>query len=141
MYTKRQIQTGNRRLLQLADELQGIRAAKFFKTLEGFRGYDQTSIMHPCGSPACAWGHYVVNDKRRRQRLLAVAGDNVYHEEVINEGAVQLPAMTQAAEEFALTDDESNSLFDSYGCGNAKSGTEAARFIRNFVKNRQKELE
>lgn len=142
MYTKRQIQTGNRRLLKLADELQGIRAARAVKKLQGIRGYDQTSILHPCGSPACAWGHYVVNNKRRRQRILAVAGDDVYQEDVINEGPVKLPAMMQATEEFALTDDESNSLFESYGCGNAKSGTEAARFIRNFVKNRQKkELE
>lgn len=141
MYTKRQIQTGNRRLLQLAAELQGVRAAKFVKKLAGIRGYDQTLIHHPCGSPACAWGHYVINNKRRRARILKGLGDDeVYDDAVINEGYVKLPTMVAAGEEFALGEEERNKLFESDGCGRAKTGTEAAKFIRNFVKNRQKEL-
>lgn len=141
MYTKRQIQTGNRRLLQLADELQGIRAARFVKSLQGMRGYDQSTIHHPCGSPACAWGHYVINDKRRRQRILKGLGDeDFYYDEVLGEGYVKLPVMAAADDEFALEEQERCELFESFGCGRAKSGTEAAKYIRNFVKNREKEL-
>jgi len=150
-FTRRQIQTGNRRLLTLAKELEKVRAARYVRSQEGFRGYDQETVLHPCGAPACAWGHYVVNNRRRRKRIteeakvvaaLTNSSPDTYEETVLGEGVVELPSIWggNAMREFAITREAADELFESHGCGAAQTGKQAAAYIRKFVAKRTKEL-
>lgn len=71
-----------------------------------------------CGTPACVWGHY----------------NNAHPRAFARDAGVMVPAM----QHFGVTYDEAAELFGSRGCGNAKTGPEAAAYIRAFVKRKEK---
>lgn len=133
---------GNRRLLELASLLEDIPTVH----PEGheLRGYDQMHLVHPCGSPACAWGHWMLSSTDRLERALANAGDfhGGYRQFwVTKEGSTEkemhrIATIEAARPEFHLDKMECEELFGGQGCGNARTGSQAAAYIRRFVAER-----
>ena len=125
-------EVGNARLLQLAEMLEMI-PARHREDNGNYSGYDQNKIMHPCGSPACAWGHWFARNHER----IGKEQPSLYRE-VPNRHDVLVPWMgIEGAEvEFGLPESRVYELFASTGCGYATTGHEAAKYIRQFVANR-----
>lgn len=132
------IKEGNRRLLELADLLEDI--PEVHREGDELRGYKQSAITHPCGSPACAWGHWILSTSGRLRRALAVVREG--HGGIkrvfvtMDNGdtqTIKIPTIEAADAEFNLNSYERNMLFGEHGCGLAKTGAEAAIAIRRFV--------
>ena len=120
---------GNKRLLLLASILDTA------DQLHGQRGeptYDQQRMTHPCGTPACALGHWA--EARRDLWTIDVSlGAPLYvHRQTQTYGYVE-----GAVEDFALTEDDAEELFGEKGCGGAKTAMQASAYIREFVRKRQ----
>lgn len=128
-FTKRQIRTGNRRLLKLARILD---KADALHKERGEPAFDLGVETHPCGTPACAWGHYAFSSKALALRFTGPCSFD---------GKVSCN-YNDAQPEFALADrEELNELFGFTGCGDAKTAKAAAKYIRSFVKRREAALE
>lgn len=141
------IETGNRRLLQLAKILDRVPAVKQVGK-DKMRGYDQEAVTHPCGSPACAWGHWLYGNKERFKRIALEDGarkndikfvlDRWHSSSVVHDG--RYVSFYDAGErEFALSPGETTMLFEAHGCGRATTGKQAANYIRIFVAGRRQE--
>lgn len=92
--------------------------------------YRQRYLLHPCGTPACALGHWAAAHPERGWRLQGLGPEAGLYQD----GKF---AAAAAATEFGLTDVEVEELFGFRGCGNAKSAREAARYIRKFVRRKR----
>lgn len=129
---------GNLRLLELADLLESI--PEVHPEGNELRGYDQKEIIHPCGSPACAWGHWLFSNKARTERIFTEAHSvglvgHTYGEK--GEKKFEFVYTDQAQHEFGISDRVEFMLFNRMGCGGAKTGAQAASFIREFVERRR----
>jgi hypothetical protein len=78
--------------------------------------YSQCLYVHPCGTPACALGHYVKRTRRTQSRAL------------------------DEAKEFGLRHAEADELFWAGGCGGARTAKQAAKYIQKFIARKRKEL-
>lgn len=127
---------GNKRLLRLAAILE--RVPKAHPKGGEMRGYDQGILVHPCGSPACAWGWWLYSDKSRRRRIIKEASvlcDWMVRTSSSSRG--ELTVMYDYARfEFGITAEDVCHMFSSFGCRNANTGAEAAQYIRDFVARR-----
>ena len=110
------IAVGNRRLLRLVKILD---TADALHKKNGEPTYDQDRIRHPCGAPACAWGHYKAATPKKSSLSHWFFGSN------------------GAQGEFGMNDEEVEEVFDAKGCGDAQTAKAAAKYIRAFVKRRQ----
>lgn len=134
--------TGNRRLLELASILARIPAAHRLED-KTMRGYDQTIVTHPCGTPACAWGYWLYGSKERYKRLakedgvLSVRIKNTLAKWPLQGEAGYVSYYDAGDREFGLTPIETNEIFGGCGCQSARTGKEAAAFIRAFVAHRK----
>jgi hypothetical protein len=108
---------GDRRLLKLAGILD-VADALHRKRKEP--GYCQERYNHECGSPACALGHAYSDRGFRRAGLKNPDWSFVVED----------------AEFFSITVAEAQELFDTDGCGSARTAKQAAKYIRAFVKRR-----
>lgn len=121
---------GAKRLLKLADILAV--ADKTHKQA-GKPGYDQGNYAHHCGAPACALGHYAVHTPQRFKL------DSYFGGVVDLNGNCVYDDSPQILKEFGIDEYESDNIFGGWGCGDAQTGKEAAKFIRAFVKRKLKE--
>lgn len=93
-----------------------------------------------CGTPACALGHYGSRPdlqhivKIVKERGLDRDGHAVYDLRFLNNQHVNYDDGTKLPEHFGLNYKQMSELFDSDGCGGAKTTVEAAKYIENFVK-------
>ncbi len=115
---------GMNRLSRLADILD---VADKEHRAKGERKYLQSQFFHPCGTPACALGHWAANSTSRWKRR-GSSGWPIYRS---NTG---LHPSKGAVLEFGITDSEAYHLFSSDGCDGARTGKQAAKYIRAFVK-------
>jgi hypothetical protein len=122
------IALGNERLLELAAILD-VADAQHRQRKEPT--YDQSVIVHDCGTPACAAGHWAASNPDRWE----IRGGCTYLKGRSSMGAI--PAMSN---EFALSIDEYEELFGSAGCNGARTAKQAAKYIRRFVSQRQKSI-
>lgn len=118
---------GWKRLLKLADILD-VADAQHRKLRE--KTYSQLSFTHPCGTPACALGHYATNNRRRGW---SVEGGCVVY------GGRMLTEYTKVEQEFEVSRNDCKELFSAEGCGNSKTAKQAAKYLRKFVKRKQAE--
>lgn len=116
---------GKERLLKLADILD---TADVAHRKAKQPTYDQMYTLHECGTPACALGHWAVNNRRR----FLVDKRN---------GSVTLRAEPDivfcgmiGAIEFDLSYEHGSELFSATGCGHARTAKQAAKYIRQFVR-------
>lgn len=108
-------------------ELRLLKAADLVENSETF---DMSTFMHECGTPACILGHYALACK---DRWKIVYGYPTLQQ---LESLSRYPAFASAAIEFDISLTDSRILFGSKGCDDARTGAEAAAFIRNFVSQR-----
>jgi hypothetical protein len=116
---------GNANLLKLADILD---AADALHAERGEPSYDQTQFAHPCGTPACALGHWGhANPETWKFQSMGWwrhinAGPNHHFD--------------GAELDFALDACEASELFSMWGCAKAETAKAAADYIRAFVARR-----
>lgn len=111
-----------KRLLNVAKALRESKNPDMF-TMRRF--------SHPCGTPACALGHYAARGDLQEDFLFdqhsvlvrSDTGDTVWLDE--EEGFVM--------NHFDITEDEVEWLFGEEGCNSAATANEAAEFIEKFV--------
>lgn len=136
---------GDQKLLQLASILQ--RVPQVHEDSNGnIVGYHQCDITHACGTPSCAWGWWLYGNKRRHARLARADGHGSHEiqrtmamwSDPIYRIYVSFRSKT-CQEEFEIDDREQGLLFEGDGMNRAKTGKEAAAFIRRFVADRNKE--
>lgn len=119
------IELGNERLLKLAailDTADELHAAK------GEPTYQQSAYLHPCGTPACAMGHW------------AAANPDRWHIEPQDRSVnsiIGLPYVEAVRQEFFINPSEEIDIFGMFGCDDALSAKDAAAYIRAFVARRQ----
>lgn len=113
---------GNKRLLMLADRLNIVDAIHRKK---GEPTYDQSSLVHACGSPACAAGHYL-NMPHVKRRDLVWTVPSFEREFCLDTRTPPYGVSTDFGK-----------LFGQTGCDGAKTAKQAAKYIRQFVKARQ----
>jgi hypothetical protein len=103
-----------KRLLKAADIVENVKRNEFHMgTINGIlRKMD-------CGTPACVWGHYLHKHPRLRKSL------SLY---------------TDTSKHFGISEEEASDMFSAFGCNNAKTGKQAAKYIRQFVKRKEAEL-
>jgi len=109
---------GARRLRKLAKILD---TADALHKKRGEPRYNQQIYQYDCGTPACAWGHYVLSDAKIVKRL--GMRDSVY-------------AGFHTEQEFGIHVSEADELFGLAGCGHAETAKQAAAYIRSFVKRK-----
>src|SRR5690606_14559290 len=110
------------KLLRLASILDAAHEAHRRK---GGPGYNQGLYTHPCGTPACAFGHWAAAHPDRFETPPCSF--------VILRGSPHISPLHLAALEFDLTHEQASELFDADGCGEATTHQQAAWYIRNFV--------
>jgi hypothetical protein len=122
-------------LKRLADLAEILEKADAEHRMNGTPTYKQGAWAHPCGTPACAFGHYAGAHPEKFKIFRPRWGTSQYfitrrHSEGFgnNDEAYEL-----AREEFCLDEDEANELFNGYGCGGAQTSKDAAKYIRFFI--------
>lgn len=117
-------QVGLSKLLELAEILE---KADALHKKRGEPTYDQSKTFHSCGTPACAWGHWLAAKKQNSERRhWGLAYDMV-------------------SGEFGITTDEVHDIFGPCGCGWLDSDSpyitskDAAAYIRGFVARKLQE--
>lgn len=106
-----------------------------------------------CGTPACALGHYAARRDLQKLLKIKVTYDpiGIYREGVTTARVMYLGGRKNhmgsgncmvidepIQEHFGIDDAENKELFDSTGCGNAKTPKAAARYIERFVARKLK---
>lgn len=99
--------------------------------------YSQSCFTYQCGAPACALGHWAIENKER-WKLKLRGPFRSYPDLYYKQGNKLIHPMLGAELEFDLSENDVDELFGCTGCGNAQSAAEAAAYIRDFVR-RQKE--
>jgi hypothetical protein len=117
---------GARRLLKLAKILD---TADALHKRRKEPTYNQFQMVHSCGTPACALGHYAAATKARFKidrlsETVFYKGNSLYHEAQV------------AIDEFGVSRGEGYALFSFEGMGGAKTAKQAAKYIRSFVKRK-----
>jgi hypothetical protein len=98
-------------------------------------------VIHSCGTPACAFGHYVcrpdLQGAYQPSRYRTIDSGKWYWRPVFA-GTDEHVAFysDHVMDHFGLTDDEQSALFDGGGCGEAKTAIEAAEYIERFVEQK-----
>lgn len=122
---------GWKRLLKLADILDVADAEHRAK---GEPTYFQAPVVHPCGAPACAIGHYAAAAaSKQRGWGLSQFGVLRYGEPIGIFGS-------EVRAEFDINLTDALNLFDANGCGGARTAKQAAKYIRKLVKSKERDL-
>lgn len=129
---------GIENLLALASHLEDVHAT--YKENDYDHGYYQTTIQHPCGTPACAIGHYLELRGMLPEKASTVyiawenkEETNIFEDRFYANLAREGHLVFEATDEFDLTEYEARDLFDFEGCGDARTALQAANYIRDFV--------
>lgn len=136
------VAVGNKRLLCLANILDRVPGRHWAKDGR-LVGYDQDIVRHSCGTPACAWGHWLYTNKKRFKRIATADGlpNGWVAESLLTLGLVgtgiYVSYFDGAEREFAMSENEVREVFHSCGCKKATTGKEAADYIRAFVARRR----
>ena len=112
-----------KRLLNVAKALRESANPKAF-SMEFF-AWGGRWILHPCGTPACAVGHYAARRDLQRTFRITKNGSLPFADE-------------DSYSHFGIDGEEYDALFSAVGCGNAKTTTQAARYIERFVKRKER---
>ncbi len=110
----------------------------FTMSMYGWDGLDHNDAddLPKCGTPACAAGHYAA--RRDLQKKFVLSADPLYNpgKVLLAKSRVRSDYDTEEFQKyFGITGKQSHSIFSINGCNYAKHPAEAAKFIRNFIKN------
>lgn len=87
--------------------------------------------IHNCGTPACAWGHYMFRDDLQDE-FTPYSDYSGFARHRDGKGHLTY-ASDEVLHHFGITDDEAAELFSNEGCGYAKTALQAATYIERFV--------
>lgn len=134
MGTKTRMKVGWKRLLRLAKLLE---VADERHRAKNEPAYKQHLLVHNCGSPGCAIGHYAAANKARGW---AIKRDKTYREMrvVIKRKGLLGICDPRVQKEFAISAAEASELFSATGCDGAPTASAAAAYIRMFVGRKTK---
>src|SRR5689334_20106169 len=105
---------GMNRLLRLANILDvADKKHRERKEPTYFQGY----YDHPCGTPACALGHWAAHTPSR-WKLISMT---------MNDGNQDFYGLDAAISDFGIDREESHDLFGGNGCDGAKTAKQAAK--------------
>jgi len=94
--------------------------------------FDMSLVIHDCGTPGCAFGHYVYRtDLQDAFAPQQVRGFWFPVFKGTDRAAVYFER--EVREHFGLSLDEQKGLFSSCGCAGAKTAVDAAAFVAQFV--------
>lgn len=93
------------------------------------------SYMHPCGTPACALGHYAARRDLQDAFIVAPASHGVGDLTTASGGACYYDHES-VCEHFGVSAPEAARLFSDKGCGGARDALSAAAFIETFAARR-----
>lgn len=103
--------------------------------------FDMSDVLHTCGTPACAFGHYVCRSDLQDfvKPELSVYRDtnrDFWRPVFVDTGEYASFSGLRVGEHFGLTADEQDDLFSGGGCGCADTAIEAAEYIERFVERK-----
>lgn len=113
---------GKARLLRVALALREAKNPKF----------DMNVFFHFCGTPACAFGHYVTRTDLQNTFVVRHIGGVGTWCALAYDSDVR-SNLTVETQHFEITSDEWSTLFSMTGCGGAKTAVDAADFIEKFA--------
>jgi hypothetical protein len=113
------------RLLNVAKALRGSKNPRAFT----MKTYVWGGIGHPCGTPACALGHYA--SRRDLQDFIEIGGQKRLIS--LKNGQTVFYDDAAVLDHFDIGWEEANELFGHSGCGGAETVEEAAAYIERFV--------
>ena len=102
--------------------------------------HDLDAKNWPCGTPACALGHYGARtDLQKTFKVKKVPSFSMDGSDALNvcsRANSYTISYNQSAvlNHFGIDSDQAENLFGPNGCGNAKTAIQAAKFIEKFVK-------
>lgn len=104
------------------------------------RDFSMGSYTAPCGTPACALGHYAMRrDLQKTFRLARLLPDHNKLWLALPNGTTIDYFKAPVLEHFGIDRDEAGDLFSTCGCGGARTAAQAARFIERFVARKDRE--
>lgn len=112
-----------------------LRAAQAVLEAKNPKKFNMGDYFHWCGSPSCVLGFYA--SRRDLQRFLK--GDDGFLS-YVSGGSADI-ADVEVQEHFGITPAEAYELFGCTGCGNAKTPTQAAWYIEEFLKSKGFDIE
>lgn len=118
------------RLLAVARALRESPKPEAFTMQLYAYGPNRYDAEHPCGTPACALGHYA--SRADLQKEFVIVGHSVLFADESRRGIAHYDS-EEVMEHFGLSLNQASLLFNSQGCGGAKTVEEAAQFIEDFV--------
>jgi hypothetical protein len=111
-----------------------LNVAKALRESKNPDTFTMRCTQHTCGTPGCALGHYVARtDLQRTFKPMKRVTDpfGIAH---FRYGRRTIGFSNEAVlKHFGITEAQHYKLFDTYGCGQAKTATEAAAYIERFV--------
>ncbi len=145
--TNKLTKLGARRLLRLAKILDTADAEHRKRKEPAYSQETLGHAEHPestiemCGTPACALGHYAATMRGKRgwgwhKKYGMFWPGYTALDRGIWVSTNQPGPLEAAANEFGLSADDSRDLFETWGCNNARTAKQAARYIRAFVKRK-----
>ena len=100
--------------------------------------FTMEDYFHTCGTPACAFGHYVARrDLQRAFEAVHRADNGALHPGAwrsVTTGKFYRHCERRA--HFGISQDEDAELFGVKGCNDAKTPNEAADYIEEFVRRK-----
>lgn len=107
-----------------------LNVAKALRESPNPERFTMGTYTHPCGTPACALGHY--GARRDLQSAFRIDANGTLRALRAGEpfGFQCLPA---AATHFDLSKEHVDELFETTGCDGAETAVQAAGYIENFV--------
>ena len=110
-----------------------VQALRESKTPEHAFSMDRY-ITRACGSPSCALGHYASRKDLQQGFDLDNTGNLLVNGKFVHSYSPLI------SDHFGIGQGDTERLFSAAGCDYAKTATEAADFIENFVRRKSREL-
>lgn len=95
--------------------------------------FDMSDVIHSCGTPACAFGHYAWRTDLQQEFAPKLIGDMWWDVVFTSNGEHCKYYGPEVREHFGLNHEELDELFEETGCGGAKTSVEAAEYIEAFI--------
>jgi hypothetical protein len=102
-----------------------LNVARALRESEHPERFTMLTIAHPCGTPACALGHYAA--RRDLQDVFSLSRNGF-----LVTKSKALPFEVER-EHFGITEEQEDELFGARGCDNAPTAVAAAEYIERFV--------
>lgn len=99
-------------------------------------GFSMGVEFHECGTPACAWGHYVSRTDLQDHFIATPEDREDGFARSIISGEMLIYDDGEVMQHFGVTKHEISDLFCASGCNKAATAIEAAEWIEQFAQRK-----